>query len=180
MTIHLHPAAEQTSAAIADFTERLAKIGEAMDVVIAAEGENVRPALERLAERLIAFLDATTPDPDLEDADAEPLLGVSEIINQERAWKHPIAAEAEGEDIEGDELDPGEISDLEYHGENDTDGSGTVDDEPSLGSLDGRMSQLRWSQPDRPGRWRPDIEHDEADPAFGGIDDDELELEAVQ
>ena len=26
---------------------------------------------------------------------------------------------------------------------------GGCDDEPSLGSLDGRMSQLRWSEPDR-------------------------------
>ena len=45
-------------------TLRLAKV-LAMDVVIAAEGENVRLAVETLAEQLTAFLDATTPDPDL-------------------------------------------------------------------------------------------------------------------
>jgi hypothetical protein len=49
-------------------TLRLAKV-LAMDVVIAAEGENVRLAVETLAEQLTAFLDATTPDPDLEDGD---------------------------------------------------------------------------------------------------------------
>jgi hypothetical protein len=52
---------------------RLAKVGLAMDVVIAAEGENVCPAVETLAEQLIAFLNATTPDPDLEDGDPAAL-----------------------------------------------------------------------------------------------------------
>jgi hypothetical protein len=42
-----------------------------------------------------------------------------------------------------------EISELEHYGEADGDNGGIVDDEPSLGSLDGRMSQLRWCAPDR-------------------------------
>jgi hypothetical protein len=87
----LHPAA-QASAAIAEFAQRLAKVSAAMDMVIAAEGDNVRPAVEALAEKLIAFLDATAPDPDLEDdesddnPDDEPSLGPPEVMNQARAW----------------------------------------------------------------------------------------------
>jgi hypothetical protein len=43
---------------------------------VAAEGEKIRPAVETL-QQLIAFLDATTPDPDLEDCDpaGQPLRG---------------------------------------------------------------------------------------------------------
>ena len=45
---------------------------------------------------------------------------------------------------------------------------GGCDDEPSLGSLDGRMSQLRWSEPDRPVRWpNQDFELDEAEQEVG-------------
>jgi hypothetical protein len=97
----------------------------AVDVVIAAGGENVRPAVETLAEQLIAFLDATTPDPDLEDSDAagEDLEG-DELDTLETC------------DLEGDELDTLEACELEIVGESDTDGMGrsTVDDEPSLGA----------------------------------------------
>jgi hypothetical protein len=50
MSVHLHPAVERAAAAIADFTLRLAKVGLAMDVVIASEDDNVRPAVETLAE----------------------------------------------------------------------------------------------------------------------------------
>jgi hypothetical protein len=42
------------------------------------------------------------------------------------------------------------------------------DDEPSLGSLDNRMSQLRWGQPDRHMWWpNTDLELDEAEHEIG-------------
>ena len=137
---------------IETFAARLTKVGEAMDLVIAAKDENVRPAVEALAEQLIAFLDATAPDPDVEEepegdgyADDEPSLGASDGANQERTWslQQNSTDDREEQNEDGDELDKLEASDLEICGESDTDrmGSTTVDDEPSLGSLDGRMSQ---------------------------------------
>jgi hypothetical protein len=176
---------------IETFATRLAKVGETMDLVIAAKGENVRPAVEALAEQLIAFLDATTPDPDLEEepegdgyADDEPSLGASEGANQERTWafreNHGEDREQQNED--GDELDTHEASDLDIYGESDvTDGhamgSRTVDDEPSLGSLDSRMSQLCWGVADRESDlpWCSyDLEYDPADPPKSqGLDEDE-------
>lgn len=50
---------------------------------------------------------------------------------------------------EGDELDKLEASDLEIAGEADGSHGDCVDDEPSLGSLDGRVSQKRWGLADR-------------------------------
>jgi hypothetical protein len=57
-------------------------------------------------------------------------------------------------------------------------GRDCVDDEPSLGSLDARISQLRWAEPDRAVLWpHQDFEYDPAehedDPADheGGIED---------
>jgi hypothetical protein len=81
-----------------------------MDFVIAAEGEKVRPAVETLAEQLIAFLDATTPDPDLEDGDpaGEDLEG-DELGTLETC------------DLEGDELDTLEVCELEIVSELDAD-----------------------------------------------------------
>ena len=164
-----------------------------MDLVIAAKGESVRPAVEEaLAERLISFLDATTADPDLEDdgegdgnADDEPSLGATEAVNHDKAWKwsksnDPLSVDVEAcdSDREGDDLDTKEACELEIYGESDSpNGGGTVDDEVSLGSLDGRISQKRWGLPDRDiscNGWG-DLEHDDADPEYGGIDTDELE-----
>jgi hypothetical protein len=176
----LHPAAEQALAAVGRVADELARLNTSMDRLIAAKGEGVRPAVEALAEQLIAFLDATGGDPDLElddegdgEADDEPSLGAGESVDQQRAWslgQNP-GNDCEHEDEEGDELDTGEISELEHYGESDGDnimGYGTVDDEPSLGSLDGRMSQLRWSQPDRSVLWpNDDLEHDEAEHEVG-------------
>ena len=182
----LHPAVEQALATIGVFYKKLAKLSASMDVLIDAKGEKVRPALEALAEHLIGFLDATGPDSDLEEddegdnADDEPLLGASETMNQSRTWRHPLGPEDEGEDLEGDELDAAEIGDLDYHGEGDGDNGGCVDDEPSLGSLDGRMSQKRWGQPDRDVLWpNTDLEHDEADPLLSGPDLDKRETNSV-
>jgi hypothetical protein len=168
---------------IETFAARLTKVGEAMDLVIAAKDENVRPAFEALAEQLIAFLDATAPDPDLEEepegdgyADDEPSLGASDGANQERTWslQQNSTDDREEQNEDGDELDKLEASDLEICGESDTDrmGSTTVDDEPSLGSLDGRMSQKRWGLPDRGGFWEMGWDR-EFDPAEqeGGIED---------
>jgi hypothetical protein len=91
----LHPRAEQALQATGKVAEELAKLNASMDFLIAAKGDKVRPAVEALAERLIAFLDATGSDPDLEDdaegddnPDAEPSLGALELINQARAWTH--------------------------------------------------------------------------------------------
>jgi hypothetical protein len=173
---------------IETFATRLAKVGETMDLVIAAKGENVRPAVEALAEQLIAFLDATTPDPDLEEepegdgyADDEPSLGASDGANQERTWslRQNSTDDREHEDEDGDELDKLEVSDLEISGEADGHNGGCVDDEPSLGSLDGRLSQNRWGLPDSAADcwWMAtDIEYDPADPPKGqGLDTDERE-----
>jgi hypothetical protein len=90
----LHPMAEQALEAISGVADELAKLNASMDVLIAAKGDRVRPAVAALAERLIAFLDATGPDPDLEEdetddnPDAEPSLGALELTNQSRAWAH--------------------------------------------------------------------------------------------
>jgi hypothetical protein len=178
---------------IETFATRLAKVGETMDLVIAAKGENVRPAVEALAEQLIAFLDATTPDPDLEEepegdgyADDEPTLGASEGANQERTWslRQNSADDREHEDEDGDELDKLEVSELEISGEADGHNGGCVDDEPSLGSLDSRMSQKRWGLPDSAADcwWlAADIEYDPADPPKGqGLDTDEREWDPAE
>src|SRR6185503_2867781 len=115
---------------IETFAARLTKVGEAMDLVIAAKDENVRPAVEALAEQLIAFLDATAPDPDLEEepegdgyADDEPSLGASDGANQERTWslQQNSTDDREEQNEDGDELDKLEASDLEICGESDTD-----------------------------------------------------------
>lgn len=89
----LHPSAEQALAAVGRVADELAKLNISMDRLIAARGDGVRPAVEALAEQLIAFLDATAGDPDLEEeregdgeADDEPSLGATEAANQERSW----------------------------------------------------------------------------------------------
>jgi hypothetical protein len=139
--------------------------------------------------RLIGFLDLIDPyvTTELEeenehgdgDADDEPSLGAPESANQVRAWsgdQNPTRDDREDQDEDGDELDKSEASDLEISGESDCDGyaamgQAMVDDEPSLGSLDSRFSQARWSQPDRPVLWpNQDLEHDDADHE-GGVDD---------
>jgi hypothetical protein len=107
---------------------------------------------------------------DGKDPESEPSLGASTEINQERAWsfrQNPTTDDCEQQNEDGEDR---EISELEHYGEADGDNGGIVDDEPSLGSLDGRMSQLRWSAPDRPVLWpNTDLEHDEAE-FEGGAD----------
>jgi|SRR5271169_883539 len=76
----------------------------------------------------------------------------------------------EGDDAEreGNELDKRGCADLDISGEADGTNGGIVDDESSLGSLDGRMSQLRWSKPDRSVWWpNQDMELDEAEQEYG-------------
>jgi hypothetical protein len=177
---------------IETFAARLTRVGEAMDLVIAAKGENVRPAVEALAEQLIAFLDATTPDPDVEEepegdgyADDEPSLGASDGANQERTWslRENHGEDREHEDEHGDELDKLEASDLDISGEADGHNGACVDDEPSLGSLDSRMSQKRWGQSDSNEGWwwGTVIEYDPADPPRGqGLDTDERERDHAE
>lgn len=97
---------------------------------------------------------------------------------------------------EADELDKLEASELDIRGEGDGDCGDNVDDEPSLGSLDGRMSQNKWCQPDYTPkgcswtfRMSPDVEYDEAefetedereqDPAEAGIGDMDGLIEQV-
>jgi hypothetical protein len=107
---------------------------------------------------------------DVKDPDSEPSLGASTGMNQERAWslrQNPTTDDCEQQNEDGEDR---EISELEHYGEADGDNGGIVDDEPSLGSLDGRMGQLRWSAPDRPVLWpNTDLEHDEAE-FEGGAD----------
>jgi hypothetical protein len=175
----LHPAAEQALVAVGRVADELAKLNASMDKLIAAKGDAVRPAVEALAEQLIGFLDATAGDPDLEEenehgdgaADDEPSLGAAESINQERAWaggQNPTRDDREHQDEDRDELDTLEASDLDISGEADGDNGGCVDDEPSLGSLDGRFSQLRWGGTDRDVLWPGgDFERDEAEHEVG-------------
>jgi hypothetical protein len=74
----------------------------------------------------------------------------------------------EEQNEDGDELDTLEIDEVELKGEADGDNGGCVDDEPSLGSLDGRFSQLRWGGTDRCVLWPGgDFEHDEPEHEVG-------------
>jgi hypothetical protein len=136
-----------------------------------------RKEASRRISRLIDFLDMTDPyvttecedEPDHDeleageegedgkDCDLEPSLGASADTRQPQAWLWQNNA---GDDREEEN---------EHH--DGTEYGGGVDDEPSLGSLDGRMSQLRWSAPDRPVLWpNGDFEFDEAEQE-GGIED---------
>ena len=173
----LHPAAEEALVAVGRVADVLAKLNASMDRLIAAKGDAVRPAVEALAEQLIGFLDATAGDPDLEEenehgdgADDEPSLGASDAMNQERAWsfgQNP-GDDCEEQNEDGDELDRLEVDEVELKGEADGDNGGCVDDEPSLGSLDGRFSQLRWGGTDRCVLWPgEDFEYDEAEHEVG-------------
>ena len=179
----LHPAAEQALVAVGRVADELAKLNASMDKLIAAKGDAVRPAVEALAEQLIGFLDATAGDPDLEEepegdgdnggtVDDEPSLGAAETANQDRAWsggQNPTTDDREEQNEDGDEIDTLEVDEVELKGgEADGDNGGCVDDEPSLGSLDGRMSQLRWGGTDRCVLWPGgDFEHDEAEHEVG-------------
>ena len=119
--------------------------------------------------------------------DDEPSLGAAESINQVRSWsgdQNPDKLDYEGGDGGRDcDLEPSlgaseqhdqiaawvpfnnprdDREEENEHGDGDT--GGCVDDEPSLGSLDGRVSQVNWSQPDRSVWWpNQDLEYDEAD-----------------
>ena len=91
----------------------------------------------------------------------------SAAMNQERAWslrQNPTTDDCEQQNEDGDELDRIEGGDDDVRGEADGDSGGIVDDEPSLGSLDGRINQLRWGEPDH-ALIQPnvDLEHDEAE-----------------
>ena len=179
----LHPAAEQALVAVGRVADELAKLNASMDKLIAAKGDAVRPAVEALAEQLIGFLDATAGDPDLEEepegdgdnggiVDDEPSLGAAETANQDRAWsggQNPTTDDREEQNEDGDEIDTLEVDEVELKGgEADGDNGGCVDDEPSLGSLDGRFSQLRWGRTDRDVLWPGgDFEHDEAEHEIG-------------
>jgi hypothetical protein len=92
-----------------------------------------------------------------------------------RAWsaaQNPTHDDREEQNEDGDELDKLECADLDISGEADGDNGGIVDDEPSLGSLDGRMSQLRWGAAGCAVLWpNSDLEHDEAESRrWGGLD----------
>jgi hypothetical protein len=92
----------------------------------------MRQRIEAAIERMIEALDAIdAPGEDREEDEEGDELEINE-----------------GEDLEGDELDSLEVADLEISGEADGDRGDCVDDEPSLGSLDRRMSQTKWAQPD--------------------------------
>ena len=100
----------------------------------------------------MGFLDATDGEHEEENehgdggADDEPSLGASDAMNQEWAWssaQNPTRDDCEEQNEDGDDLDTLEVDEVELKGEADGDNGGCVDDEPSLGSLDGRFSQLR-------------------------------------
>jgi hypothetical protein len=163
-------------------TAELQKLNTAMDKLLGATGEAVIPAVHELADKLIAFLDTADDFDEREEenehgdggygeggADDEPSLGASETMNQERAWRNTGSRDdCELQDEDGDELDKLEACDLDISGEADGATGGCVDDEPSLGSLDSRVSQLRWSAPDRPVLWpNQDMELDEAEHEVG-------------
>jgi hypothetical protein len=154
----------------------------------------VRRRIEDAIERMIEVIDAvdeTEAEGQVDDgpidgnelehdeSDDEPSLGASDQTNQERAWNNCGSREdLEEQNEDGDELDRDEASDLEIYGEADSDDGRSVDEEPSLGSLDGRMSQKRWGSSDREGWYCIDAEHDEAEHEVsdeevseGGIED---------
>jgi hypothetical protein len=103
-------------------------------------------------ERLLAFLDATTPDSDLEetdplepDGDAEPSLGWTTAIGQQgQKWAaptDPLSIDCEEDDCDREEDDHGggDVND-EPHGED-------TDREPWLGASEtGAGSQLDWAK----------------------------------
>jgi hypothetical protein len=125
-------------------------------------------------ERLLAFLDATEPDPDLEEGDEgggdindEPHDG---DFDSEPSLAFPGAASGTG-----GTQHHGNASDLE-----DDNDSGIADDgglaeqttgEPTLGSFDRLMNQQHgWQQRFGPGTWHagPDTELDDADKEDNG------------
>jgi hypothetical protein len=179
------------------------RIEQAIEAMIEALDAIEAPGEDREPEEEGDELEVSEGDG---EADDEPSLGAPEQMDQNLAWGSrfgrrddteidlgspgvttPNDQTFEGyrfgtdEGAEEDEIS-GEASDLEISGEADGDNGGCVDDEPSLGSLDRRMSQLRWGLPDRRTAWlNHDIEHDDADCAAGERDDadDEYGIEDV-
>jgi hypothetical protein len=95
-------------------------------------------------ERLLLFLDASDLDPDL-----EPSLGWT--VNGARSYGNDLGAD-----------------DLEAEPEHDEDGADDErggDDEPSMGSLDGRGEQIGWAAGDR-----RDLEVDGAESGVADLD----------
>jgi hypothetical protein len=176
-TILAHPTADRIIASATRAASELAKLNAAMDKLMVAKGKRVIPAVRDLADQLIAFLDTSAgwdeceEEPEGDDSDHEPSLGAGDGMNQVSSWGNyqgNFSDENEGEDLEGDELDKLETSDLEISGEADGHNGGCVDCEPSLGSLDGRMSQKKWGEPDRREWWSgQDLELDEAEQEVG-------------
>lgn len=71
------------------------RLNDALRAFMASPADELRPALEKLVEELIAAMDAADGDPDLEpdndnepDNDGEPWLGsFDRQTNQEHAWR---------------------------------------------------------------------------------------------
>ena len=155
-------------------TDKSTTIPIPLPQMVVANLPEVRKEAAIRIKKLIDFLDMTDPyvttecedEPDHDeleageegddgkDCDLEPSLGASADTQQPQAWmwQNNTAGDREEEN--------------EHH-----DGSGYIggcDDEPSLGSLDGRMSQLRWSVSDRPVLFaNSDLELDEAEQEVG-------------
>lgn len=123
---------------------------------------STRKKIERTLDKLIALLDACGPDPDFEESDPaepvgddEPSLGATEALNQERAWRTPVAPgidlefdgdtcpdvdkepDADGEPwLSGCPMDGGQ--DLEHD---------PADDEPLLGATSALNQEHAWRAP---------------------------------
>lgn len=180
-TILAHPAVDRILESATRTADELVKLNAAMDRLMIATGDGVIPAVRKLADQLITFLDSSAgwdereEDGDEKDDDGdlnEATLGAPDAtMDQEYSWK---LTGQEGEDLEGDELDTHEGSSLDIDGESDCEGrSGTVDDEPSLGSLHHRMDQTKWGQRDYTpkGVWGVPVDAED-DGLVGGEDDD--------
>ena len=131
--------------------------------LIGSRGERLRPAAEQLVEELILFLDTTDGDPDLEDdgdaeeePDGEPLLGATDGLNQEKAWRSdgwcaPETAAEPEDDPADDEPSLGSTASLDQgcwafgtsdEREDEHDGGEPDEDgEPELGSFDRLINQ---------------------------------------
>jgi hypothetical protein len=153
-----------------DFFEALGKlrkeaeieIDRLLDFLNHSDGYSVTE-LEPDGDEADDLLDLGEGNEDGKDPDLEPLLAPSDSMDQVGAWA-----------LCNNNCDDRE--DENEHGESDN--GGCVDDEPSLGSLNDRISQLRWGQPDRYVGWGwgcVDLEYDEAE----NEDDDDDEREAA-
>ena len=150
---------------------------------------STRQKIETALDKLIALLDAVDPDPDLEEddpaeasGDEEPSSGATAALNQDRAWRAPMAF---GTDLEFDgdtrpdadrepSLGSPEYLGLRSHANQedwarsrggDDREFDTADDEPSLAAPERTGCQISWAR-----GADEDLEWDQAEDGLGDQD----------